>query len=56
MLTDRAKVVEGSVRSLVYQTEMIAVADLVVSIAAAVQRNVEPEQRLALRPASRQGD
>jgi len=55
MLTDLSKVVEWSVRSLVYQPEMIVVADLVVSIAAAEQRNVEPEQRLALGPALRQG-
>jgi len=55
MLTDRSKVVEWSVRSLAYQTEMIVVADLVMSIAAAEQTNVEPEQRLASGPASRQG-
>jgi hypothetical protein len=54
MIPEQAKVVEWSVRLLVYRTELIVAADLVVSIAAAEQRNVEPEKRLALGPASRQ--
>lgn len=35
MIPDQAKMVEWSVRSLVYRTEITVVADLVVSIAAA---------------------
>ena len=35
MMADQAKMVEWSVRLLVYQTEIAVVADLVVSIAAA---------------------
>jgi hypothetical protein len=55
MMPDQAKVVEWYVRLLVYRTEMIVGADLVLSIAAAEQTNLEPEQRLAWGPASRQG-